>query len=760
MGIFRGGRRSDPLGPEVVTRVGFAQFAQALRSRSRRSEQLATAAFLVLAATLLYISGRPLHTDDTWWHLTLGRAFTTYGPLLETVPALHTSVSPPIPAAWLSDVLLYHASLPFGLVGLRILHVIVVASLLAGAWLALRRAGGSSGLASLGAGLFLVLSAYRLVQLRPELVTILATIVLYLALLQPRDVPSWRRVGFAAALCGLWSNLHPGFPLGPILIGAACSGLLLERSLGEKARERVLEQRAWRIGWATLLGAGASLVNPMGIEAHLAYFRAGKSAPAMSFVSDEWMPLDPFRLPLTHLPPSLLGWIAYWTLVIATLYVIAIVLRNLRSPSRAKAPPFHDLDAALLPLALLGLVAPLIAVRFLWLSLFPLLLLASAARGSLASGRSSGSWNRLLALLTLLLVPAFHRIGDWPLLSSGISRATYSDSYDRWKYYGHATRFLHESELEGNLYNSYFMGGFLGYWLAPRMRVFIDGSLNVPPQVMTDYLVLQHNRESSQTTDTESLLDRHEVDVYLGIGLPTPPIANRPRRHTALHLHRHPDWILVFRNLDSAVYLRRNERNRENLKRVETYYAGTRVAFDPNAGFDVAHVINEAPDWASAHGLLPKGLEPMMAESKRFGTNDSIANLVSATYLALGLDERALESDDALVRKIPTASGPRRRRIGALLRLGRIDEALDEAGELDQLQPADGLSRSLILAARRFSSLDRAERSGFASRLPVLSHAEARLLRALQVPSPLFPDRIPRKPKVGRNRIGSLVRPN
>ena len=151
----------------------------------------------------------------------------------------------------------------------------------------------------------------------------------------------------------------------------------------------------------------------------------------------------------------------------------------------------------------------------------------------------------------MVLIPASHQIGEWRLLSGGVSRATYSDAYDRWKYYGHATRFLHESELEGNLYNTYFMGGFLGYWLSPRLRVFIDGALLVPPSVMTDYLAVQRNDGGPRYPDTGALLDDYEVDVYLGIGFPARPLANRPWRHTARHLEGNPDWMLVFRNLDS-----------------------------------------------------------------------------------------------------------------------------------------------------------------------------------------------------------------
>ena len=113
-------------------------------SSTTAPERCATLAFLALAAALLYLCGAPLETDDTWWHLALGRAFAKQGPWLTADPLLHSSLGPPIPAAWLSDVFLHHAaSLPIGLYGLRVLHVASVAGILGAAWLALRRASGS-----------------------------------------------------------------------------------------------------------------------------------------------------------------------------------------------------------------------------------------------------------------------------------------------------------------------------------------------------------------------------------------------------------------------------------------------------------------------------------------------------------------------------------------------------------------------------------------------------------------------------------------
>ena len=379
-------------------------------------------------------------------------------------------------------------------------------------------------------------------------------------------------------------------------------------------------------------------------------------------IVDEWSRLDPFHWPPANLPPGPVGWLAYLLLSIATLMVIAAIVRLWRRGEEHGR--FANADGALVALALVGVIAPLYAVRFLWLSFFPLLLLANVGRDA---ARDYARLRWTIALATLLLIPASQQFGQWRLLSSGISPSGYGHTYHRWKYHDRAVRFLQETGLEGNLYNPYSMGGFLGYWLVPRLRLFIDGSLNVPASVMHDYLAIQSNSTVSDGESTTSRLDHYAVDIFLGVGFPTLPPTNRPWRYTARHLLGNPDWVLVFRDMQSAVYLRRNARNAENLERVRSYYDREKISFDSVQGLDVARLIDESPMWAAERGLVPRDFERRLEAAKNESILRAGLGILSATYLSIDLDERARRADATLVDAVRTAPGPRSRLVGGLL---------------------------------------------------------------------------------------------
>jgi len=685
------------------------------------------ASALVIAGLVVVAAGQPLFAEDTWWHLGMGEVYARAGPWLNEDPFLFTATGPPAPAAWLADVALHRVVRAWGFSGLRVAHALVVASILAVAWWGLRRASGSSLFASLAAVLFTILAAYRLFQLRPHLFTILASLVVVSLWLRDGELPSWRRVAAGAGLFALWANAHGGFVLGLALLAAATLGLVLAAPF-RPARRRADLRRGGRLALALGAALLASLVNPGGADPHGLYFAAGSATPALALVGDEWAALRLFQLPLPGLPPSPLAWTVVWALLVVTPCAVLLHARTQRTREAfpAAAPP----DPAWVAVAAASLVAMLSAVRLLWLGIFPLLVLARFVRARGQRSAPAGRWVPWAAAVAApLLVLGFLRFGDWPMISQGIQRARYAEPYPAVKHHAHAVWFLLDAGLVGNLWNDYSSGNFLGYWLAPRMRVFVNGSLNVPSQLMEDRVAILERRGSKPGEGFVDLLDRHGIDVFFGTGVPSLSASLRREISTTTHLERTPGWIPVFRNARSAVYLKGDERNRPNRERVADYYAREGVPFDPERGFDAGRVIRERPRWAVQHGLVPVRFERLEKSARALDPVLRRAALerLASVHALLGLYERGSAIDRRLLRADPRSIAAGRRLVWSLLHQGGGEPALDAAEALASIAEAgDGLSQLLVQTARRHAALPEEEAAALVAMVPLFWAPELR----------------------------------
>ncbi len=702
-------------------------------------------AFMGLAAPLLVAAGQPILTDDTWLHLALGKAYAAAGPWLDADPLLASPLGPPTPTAWLFDVGLFGIERWAGFTGLRAVHLVSVAAILALAWWLLRRASGSRIFASLGCGLFAALAAYRLIQLRPHLFTLLAVLTLYWLLLESTSPPSRKRIAGAALLFAAWANMHAAFLLGPLLVGTALGGILIAMALGDAERRTRDRGRATGLALAAGLGGAATLLNPSGLQSHLAWFVAGRETPELARVGDEWSAVDLFAFPLPGLPPSPLAWLIFWGLILAVVALIVHAARRARqSPNGNETRA--SVDPALLSVALLSLALPLLAVRFLWLGIFPLLLLAHTLRPWLEA-RAQTKWVPWIgAGASLLLVPALLNWGTGPLIFATLpgTWAGYAEPYRAGKYHADLIWMLDDTGLQGTAFADYHMAGFAGYWLAPDIRTLVNGTLNVPQDVIAANLPLRERRGQREGETYTELLDRHGVDLFLGIRLPRAADSTRPWFYSTAHLERTPGWIPIFRNLTGAIYLRTNAKNQPNLQRLIEYYAEQEVPFDPAVGFDAEQVTRKNRTWAILHGLIPRHFGAITEAA--YGSDPKLKlqgrGTLAAIYSALGLYERAIELDRKRLEADPGIIPVRRRLVWCLLRLGRITEALEFAEPLGETPPGDWLSHRIHDVAQEVIDAGEEARAGLIARLPVLSYAEAAALSTgLAIPVPRIPAR-------------------
>ena len=244
---------------------------------------------------VVFLAAGPLTTNDLWWHLAHGRAFLEHGLWSETDPCLATARGGAVPHQWLFAVAARGVEVGLGLHGLRVVHALAVLGIAGLAFAVLRREAGRVAPAACATAVFLVLAWYRLIQLRPELFSILAVLLLERLLFAPA-LPSWRRVACAVGLIAVWANVHSAFLVGPLLLGAALVGIALRGLAGRVVGPAAgMFDRARFLRLASALGLGllAALLNPRGLDQHLTFWTSSREGSIWG-VADEWAAFAPF----------------------------------------------------------------------------------------------------------------------------------------------------------------------------------------------------------------------------------------------------------------------------------------------------------------------------------------------------------------------------------------------------------------------------------------------------------------------------------
>jgi len=667
---------------------------------------LSTASALValagLALVVVAIAGRPLATDDTWWHLAMGSLYATGDLWPRADPLLHTTVlRPPVPHEWLFQVGLFRLREWLGFPALRVLHGAAVLALLGSVYAVSRRASGDRVAAAFATLVFLALSWFRLVQLRPEVFSALAVVALYALALRPEVGPDRARTLLCLGLFAVWVNAHSLFAIGLCLLVAALLGAALHavlRTFVDAPGADPNPTRTRRLVLALAAVLAITWLNPRGFDQHLTFFTESRAGLIWK-IRDDFLPWQPFVAPVdagqVFTPLA-------WGLIDA-LYALVLgcaLWRLWRLHRTRSAAALRGLDPVHLGLALASGVACLVSVRFHWLCLFPLLYLLrqwrawrpvpEAARAALAVG-------------CVVLALATPRSAGFAAYASEL--AFEPDGYrSQWmdeRYCGPGMRFLRDAQLEGRLYHPFNLGGFLGYWLAPDLRTFIDGRLDhVPAEVLDDYLAIRRASRTGPTHVLRDRLDRWGVDVFVADAFAP---ERYDQRLSGTHLRRLPEWIPVYASSSCVIHLRRNPRNRPNLERVVAYYALREVPFDPQRGLRVGRALEVAAEWADAQRLRHPAQGALEAQVARGSQAEQVFALeqLAAHAWRIGDFDAQIPLDRAHLRLRPDARTPGVRLADALIQRGRHRAALAVLAKVLARHPGDPEAAYLERRARR-----------------------------------------------------------
>ena len=705
--------------------------------RLRLPALIAAGALAVIVLSTLIGAGAPISSDDIWWHLVLGEEFSKHGPWLQADPLLFSSISPPIPHSWLFDVFASGIDRALGLPGLRAFHGLACLGIIALAYRIFRHGGRERVLALTATALFLAIALNRLVRLRPDLFSIAACLLLYLLLLADDEPPSRRRIAASVFVMLLWANAHALFAIGPLLLCAAL-GVWVVTPIVTRTGSYSAFQFLWikRLGGAISLGLLIALLNPRGIDQHLSFLRSAEGKALWSVV-DDWTPFNPFSW------EPLRGAIPFATWVVADLVFCAFVIlavylgiRLLRDPEES---PFTSLQAPLLALAVASLLAIAVSSRFLWMAFFPILWLMRCLPLALPAARQ-----RLLpwaaAAVSIIVMVIFPNLRL--LVEFGSGRMNWVLEQNLTKAYPiEGVKFLSEAGLAGNMFASYATSGFLGYWLSPRIQTLVNASMNVPPEAFEDYFAIVNEegvRPGERFTD---ILDRREIDLFFGMGTPNPATF----LYSTPDLEANPNWLLVHRSLDHAIYQRRNPDNRENLTRIADYYAAAGIPFDPETGLDVSAIVREHTQWAIDTRMLPTKYRQLLSSQTQ---NPRALKFLAIIHLLLGDYPAAARFDEQILAIAPETLDARRRLVYNLLKLGRAEEAHSRAQTLTA-NTGQRLGPGLLKLIERGLKIERsggfdsitdqrrnAWRRDLNSLHPITNQDHQTILRSLLIPPP------------------------
>jgi hypothetical protein len=479
-----------------------------------------TRALLVPALVFIATARDRNYQTDFWHHLARGRAMTESGEFLN-----HDQFTYSVSGASFQDTnwlpqLLYYQLFKLGCLDLvQLVNSLTLAAMMGVlVWLCWREC--RSLVLSGAVGAFTFFGLWQLLIIRPQTFSLL----LFVALLGVLEMAERRRrwLLFPPLLLALWVNVHGGFPVGLALIG--CHALAVGIEVWWRSGWAVFrDRRVWTLGLCLAVSVAATCANPYGWRVYQ-YVGLTSSAATARHI-DEW------------LAPGL-------NLLIGKMLVASVLLLLILFALPGRRPRIREVCLVLcfLPFAIGSarmvawwlLVAAPMTARLLAANLpAPLLREEKAEKPSLASGLIF----LILVLVVACSVPSWKRSN--PL--AGTIRPTHRPEDDLEIVCRELAR--HDG---GRIFSRFEWSEYLGWALAPRYTVFMDGRIEIfPDEVWREYAALTRGR-----ADWQELLDRYGVEYLL---------LDTTGYHAELlpQVERSPLWEPVCQSGDGVLFIRK-----------------------------------------------------------------------------------------------------------------------------------------------------------------------------------------------------------
>ncbi|NBO18857.1 MAG: hypothetical protein EBV03_06465 [Proteobacteria bacterium] len=434
--------------------------------------------FLLCFLVLYFDSKLPLNDPDTGWHLAAGQYILAHGIPAHDPWSFTAGDTTWYNLSWLWDVIVSLLAQPFGLRGAFYAIIIFESGLVALAVSNLRRRAGLHDDAIILVLLALVLAFREFAPLRPHTATFFFILLFQRILHESREQASRRALRYLPWLMLPWANMHGGFFVGFVLLGAY--GIEALASRDHAWLKRLIITGVWM--------ASAALLNPQNLHMFEAIGRTAGSG--ITSVIQEWMPFN-FGFDMS-----------------GTMWLVLMFACNPRgneAPLADRILSYAWLVAALLhtrnSMVFMLISAPFVAINLQqwvnWLEFW-----RTHPRTQIAD---SPALRRKFTCATALLVFAF--------LLPPTERTLYPQDREGKAYdFSSVAPLLTGPYSHLRLLNDYSMGGVLIYKLGGKFPVFVDGRAGTayPESVLNDYLLFMQ-----LGSGWEAALEKYDIDGLL-----------------------------------------------------------------------------------------------------------------------------------------------------------------------------------------------------------------------------------------------------
>lgn len=481
----------------------------------------------VIALLLIFIAAARTPLDsDLWWHLRAGETTWAEGRPLLHDPFSFTRLGQSwINHSWLSQVGIY---LLFGWGGFMALAA-AVATLAAGMMaLVYFQQDGPALLRA-----FLVIFGTAVIAVvwtpRPQMLSLIlfafTTYILHIYKRRGLDC-LWLLV----PLFMLWSNLHGGYPLGLIAIGAMIVGEILNHIIKLESPDVLNWRQIRKLALIFMISSAAVIINPNLSGAWLIPFQTVGVDVLHNYVSEWASPdfHDVVQQPLLWLVFALIGAIGFSGRRLDGSDLAGVVVFGMMAfIARRNFGPF-------------GLVAIPVLSRHLWPALCGVIpRLQKPIRTDVGHAdrdiEYTPAWKKGL---NLLLVAALGLVALGKLYI--VTQPAFVAGHIQASYPAAATAWMQAHAVEGNLMNEYDWGGYL-VWSLRGNPVFVDGRTDLfGDEIIGEWITVVQASEG-----WDLILDRWKVNLVL----------LKPDRPVVPHLLS-SGWRELYRD-DQAILLAR-----------------------------------------------------------------------------------------------------------------------------------------------------------------------------------------------------------